>query len=316
MRTEIIYENCSLYRDSFKVQGYIFGTGKKSVCIVGNMRGNEYQQLYACSQVVQELKRAEREDRLMPGHEILVIPSANSYSMNIKKRFWPIDNTDINRMFPGYAEGETTQRIAGEIFEKIQGYTYGIQFASNYMPGEFMPHINMMKTGFEDVELAKKFGMPYVVIRNPRPYDTTTLNYNWQIWETQAFSLYTTATDRINQASAKRGVRSVMNFLSAQGIVRYHGHEGYHSQVVDDGDMVPVRAVTAGLFEPVVEVEQEIKEGMLLARILNPVDGELLAHVYAPSDGVVFFIDSGPMTYEHTAVIKLIPFRRNDRAEE
>ena len=59
---------------------------------------------------------------MIPGYEILVIPSANPYSMNIEKRFWPIDNTDINRMFPGYVKGETTQRIAGGIFEKIQDY--------------------------------------------------------------------------------------------------------------------------------------------------------------------------------------------------
>ena len=31
------------------------------------------------------------------------------------------------------------------------------------------------------------FGLPYAFIRTPRPYDTTTLNYNWQIWETKAF---------------------------------------------------------------------------------------------------------------------------------
>ena len=34
--------------------------------------------------------------------EILIIPSVNHSSMNISKRFWATDNTDINRMFPGY----------------------------------------------------------------------------------------------------------------------------------------------------------------------------------------------------------------------
>ena len=151
MRTEIIYESHSLYRDDFQVKAYVFGTGKKSLCVMGTMRGNEYQQLYTCSQLIQFLKKAEREDTLIPGHEIMVIPCANPYSMNIKKRFWPIDNTDINRMYPGYNEGETTQRIAAGIFGKIQEYEYGVQLASNYMPGEFMPYINVMTTGLEDV---------------------------------------------------------------------------------------------------------------------------------------------------------------------
>ena len=161
MRKEIIYENRSLYRDAFRIQAYIFGTGRRSVCIAGSMRGNEYQQLYTCSQIIQALKRLEKEGRLLDGHEIMVIPSLNPYSMNIEKRFWPIDNTDINRMFPGYSEGETTQRIAGAVFEKIKDCAFGIQFASNYMPGEFMPHVTMMKTGFEDVKGAMEFCMPY-----------------------------------------------------------------------------------------------------------------------------------------------------------
>ncbi len=307
MRKEIIYENRSLYRDAFRIQAYIFGTGRRSVCIAGSMRGNEYQQLYTCSQIIQALKRMEKEGRLLDGHEIMVIPSLNPYSMNIEKRFWPIDNTDINRMFPGYSEGETTQRIAGAVFEKIKDCAFGIQFASNYMPGEFMPHVTMMKTGFEDVKGAMEFCMPYVVVRNPRPYDTTTLNYNWQIWETKAYSLYTTTTDRINRKSAERGVDSVLHFLESVGCVRYGRRPGYLSKVVDDQEMIPVRTEEAGLFEPTVEVEQEVKKGDLLARILDPVDAEERSRIYAPESGILFFRHGGQLTYAHTAVFKLIP---------
>lgn len=312
MRTELIYESSSLYRDRFRIQGYAFGTGKKAACIIGSMRGNEYQQLYLASRVVQELKRAEREDLLTPGFEILVIPCANPSSINIQKRFWPIDNTDINRMFPGYMEGETTQRIAGGIFERIEGYEYGIQFASNYMSGQFMPYISVMKTGMEYSEQAASFGMPYVVMRNTRPYDTTTLNYNWQIWETKAFSLYTTMTERIDRASADRGAAAVLRFLCAAGLLRYDGGQGCQSEIIDDRDIISVRTSAAGLFEPAVEVEQAVHAGQLLACVLNPIDGEVLERLYAPEDGIVFFLGSGPLIYEHAAVIKLIPSSRKN----
>ena len=149
-----------------------------------------------------------------------MIPSLNPYSMNIKKRFWPTDNTDINRMFPGYDLGETTQRIADGVFREIEDYQFGIQFTSFYMPGNFVPHIRLMDEGYSRIETAMKFGLPYVVVRRVRPYDTTTLNYNWQVWDTQAFSLYTTATEQIDQNGAGQAVLAVMNFLSAQGIIR------------------------------------------------------------------------------------------------
>ena len=228
--------------------GYRFGSGEQSVCIMGSLRGNEFQQIYVCSQLIRKLKKLEEQGKIAEGKEILVIPCGNPYSVNAKKRFWTIDNTDINRMFPGYSLGETTQRIAGGIFEQIKDYKYGIQFASFYMPGNFVPQVRMMKTGAENIELAKQFGMPYVVLHNPRPFDTTTLNYNWQIWETDAFSIYTTSTGAVDKQSAKQAVDAVLNFLSKQGIIHYQGYEGYISRVVESKDFVDVRAEYAWFF--------------------------------------------------------------------
>lgn len=306
MRKKIIYEIKSLYRDNFRVIGYEFGKGKKSACIVGNTRGNEIQQLYVCSQLIKRLKRLEEEGRLKQGHKILVIPSVNPYSTNIQKRFWTTDNTDINRMFPGYEVGETTQRIAAGVFQVVKGYRYGMQFTSFYMPGKFTPHIRMMKTGFEDVELAKQFGMPYVVLRNTRPYDTTTLNFNWQIWETDAFSIYTTSTAQVDRESASMAVRSVLTFLSKQGIIEYHGHDGYQSMVVEDTDMVSVRTTVAGIFESAVRVGEEVVKGQVLAKIIHPYEGEILETLVSPVDGIVFFAHNEPLTYANTAVFKLV----------
>lgn len=306
MERHIIYEENSLYRAPFRVRGFTFGTGEKSACIVGNMRGNEIQQLYICSQLVKTLKRMEEQGRIHEGHSILVIPSVNPYSTNSKERFWPIDKTDINRMFPGYDQGETTQRIAAGVFDVIKEYKLGIQFSSFYMPGRFMPHVRMMKTGYENVEQAKQFGMPYVVQRKIRPYDTTTLNYNWQIWETDAYSIYSTSTTEIDQKSAKDAVHSVLRFLSKQGILDYHTHDGYISTVVQDTDMISVRTKQAGIFECMVEVGSEVTEGQLLARIIDPLEGEVTEELFSPADGIVFFGHNEPLTYASTAVIKII----------
>lgn len=306
MKKKIVYELNALYRDNFRVTGYEFGEGEDSVCIVGNIRGNEIQQIYTCSQLVKRFKALEEKGKIKPGKKIMVIPSVNPYSVNIKKRFWPTDNTDINRMFPGYDIGETTQRIAAGIFEAVKGYRYGMQFTSFYMPGTFIPHVRMMVTGYEDVELAKKFGLPYVVLRKTRPYDTTTLNYNWQIWETRAFSMYTASTERIDKASSELVIRGILNFLSKEGIVEYRGHDGYISQVVYDTDMVSVRTKSSGLFDSKVSTEDEVDAGQLLAEIIDPYEGEVKEQLFSPVAGRIFFAHDEPMTYASTAVFKIV----------
>ena len=145
MNRKVIYEIKGMYRDDFRITGFEFGQGEKAVCIVGSSRGNEVQQIYCCAQFVKKMKQLEEEGRIYDGYKILIIPSINPYSMNIQKRFWSTDNTDINRMFPGYNLGETTQRIADGVFREIKDYKYGIQFTSFYMPGDFVPHIRYMK---------------------------------------------------------------------------------------------------------------------------------------------------------------------------
>lgn len=306
MKKVTLFEIKAIYRDDFRVTGYTFGEGEKALCIVGSMRGNENQQLYCCSRLIARLKRLEEDGLLIPGKQIMVIPCANPYSINTKKRFWCIDNTDINRMFPGYDQGETTQRIAAGIFEAVKGWQYGIQFASFYMPGSFVPHIRMMQTGYQDTELACEFGLPYVVVQKPRPFDTTTLNYNWQIWGTHAFSLYTTNTARVDEESAQQAEDAVMNFMSKRRMIRYHARGGFRSEVIHSDDFVSVRADRSGFLKCFVRPGQRVEKGQLLAHILDPYEGCVRSELTAPIHGVVAFAGDEPMTYENTAVLKLI----------
>ena len=306
MKKKIIYEIKGLYRDSFRITGFEFGEGKKSLCIVGSMRGNEVQQLYCCSQLVKKFRQLEEERRIRPDVKILIIPCCNPYSINTQKRFWTIDNTDINRMFPGYDLGETTQRIADGIFSQIKDYEYGIQFTSFYMPGEFIPHVRLMDEGYSDVITAMKFGMPYVVKRTVRPYDTATLNYNWQVWNTKAYSLYTSTTSRIDKKSAGQAVLSILRFCKSVGFVKYQENGDHPSIVISDKELISVRTAKSGIFEPLVKVGDSVDEGTPLAEIINPYDGSVMETLYAPRRGTLFFMHSDPITYAETAVIKMV----------
>lgn len=312
MEKELIYTIPSIYRDDFRVHGYRFGQGEKALCVVGSVRGNEYQQIYTCSQLVKTLKQLEGEGLLNENKEILVIPSVNPCSMNIEKRFWPTDNTDINRMFPGYSLGETTQRIAAGVFEKISVYKNGIQFPSFYMPGKFCPHVRMMKTGFENVEKARQFGLPYIVLKVPKPYDTTTLNYNWQIWETDAFSIYGTSTDQLDEDSAQNIVQCILRFMKANDMLRTGAltetaGEETESRVVSDREMLSVRPKKSGIYKSMVSVHQQVEKGELLACVLDTCEGDVIEELRAPAAGVVFFLHDKPLVYANTAVIKLLP---------
>ncbi len=71
MHKRIIYQIKGMYRDDFRITGYEFGEGEKSVCIVGSSRGNEVQQIYCCSRLVKKCRQLEEEGRIKKGHKIL-----------------------------------------------------------------------------------------------------------------------------------------------------------------------------------------------------------------------------------------------------
>lgn len=307
MKKEILFSMKSPYRDDFNIEGYRFGEGEKTLAIVGAMRGDEIQQQYICAKMVAVLKDLERKGRIADGKSILVIPSCNPFSMNVSKRFWAMDGTDINRMFPGYDKGETTQRIAAALFAQIKDYKYGIQMASFYMPGDFVPHVRMLQTGYEDVETASRFGLPFVTIRKPLPYDTTLLNYNWQIWGCKAFSLYAGQTNYVEDSTSMQSVEAILRFLNKEGIVAYRNkNAGYESVVLDEKDLCNVIARRAGIFYRLKNTGMAVKEGDMLAQILDPYDSCVLEEVKAPVDGVVFFAHNKPLALEHAILYRII----------
>ena len=309
MRIETIFEMKSPYRDDFRIDGYWFGSGEKTVAIVGAMRGDEIQQQYICARIVEALKDAEYRDKIADDKSILVIPSCNPFSMNVSKRFWAMDGTDINRMFPGYDKGETTQRIAAAVFEYIKDFEYGMQMASFYMPGEFVPHVRMLKTGYEDIATAQLFGMPFVTVRKPLPFDTTLLNYNWQIWGAKAFSIYAGQTNYVEDSTSNLTIDSILRFLKKIHVLDVRvQNAGYESIVLDEEELVNIIARRAGIFYRMTGAGPHVKEGQVLARILDPYDCRVLEEVKAPVSGTVFFAHNKPLTLEHAIIYRIQKF--------
>lgn len=308
MTQETLFEvNAMPYRQAIPVYGYRFGSNKKTLAIMGAMRGDEFQQMYICAKLVKALTKIEAEGNLNKDYGILVIPSASQFSMNVGKRFWPVDNTDINRMFPGYDKGETTQRLADSIFRELKGYQYGIQLASFYIAGEFLPHVRLMNTGYTNPDDGYLFGLPYLVLRKPKPYDTTTLNYNWQVFETDAFSVYTKATERLDEENANIALEAILRFMAKKGFIDYEGEFGTKTSFVEEYDMLTIQTKSAGLFRPIAKAGDLVLENEEIAEILSPYTAEKLEVIKAKKKGRVFFVRHAEAIMEHDLIFRIIP---------
>lgn len=306
MNKEIIFNMNTAFRGEYTIIGYRFGHGDRAACIIGAMRGNEFQQLYMCSQLISKLEQLEAKGAIVVNKEILVIPSLNYNAMNVGKKFWVSDDADINRSFPGNPEGPAASRIAAAVMERVKGYRYGIQFASFYLGGEFIPHIRLSEEGARNTSLANLFGMPYVLTATERAFDSTTLNYNWQKNGTSAFSVYTGATERIDEERARQGVSAVLRFLTRMGIIRYNCHSGYISTIVEEDELLTIRSDMPGFFRKKVSTDTEVVRGQLLAEIVDSFRGDVISRLVAPTDGIIFYQQIKPMVFQNSVAFRMI----------
>ena len=77
MEEQIFFELNSVYRDNMRIKGYTFGKGEKSACIVGATRGNEVQQVYICSRLINILGQLEIQNKIKNGRSVTIVPCVN-----------------------------------------------------------------------------------------------------------------------------------------------------------------------------------------------------------------------------------------------
>ncbi len=313
MRKTTLFTLDTPYREPLSIKAAEFGSSDatRSLAVVGSTRGNEIQQTFICAELINRLQAIEEQGHLADDVHILVVPSINPFSMNIGERFWAVDQTDINRMFPGYDAGETTQRIAAGLFDVVKDYTFGIQLGSYYLPGDFLSHVRITlanEVSDEALQIADEFGFPYVVSRTPKSFDTTTLNYNWQVWNTKAFTILSKETNTLNKRAATYVENCILHFMSRTGFVSTRPATGSISEHIKETDLIDVRSENAGgFFLRKVESGDHVEEGQVLAEVKDWFDGHVRASLIAPVTGYVFFSHRSPLINQYTIAFKLIP---------
>lgn len=308
---ELLFEIQSPSRDNLKVCGYRFtpNTKKKpknKIAIVAAMNGDELSQLYLASKLINYLTKKDEQNKDFIQSEILIIPAVNHFALNMAQRYWPLDKTDINMMFPGYNLGETTQRIAHKLFEKIQGFDYGILFEDRRDKATCLPYVKVLNSEYADISLAKAFGLKFIHKKEFTPTDTGTLQYNWEIWNTKAFSLVYGDKTKIDANDFKIAFDAVLRFFSKTKAVKLSKFNGFDSNVITRDQITVLKAAHAGIFEPICKPSEIVSEGQIIGTISDALNGEILEHISAPVNGIITCMYSFPLIFQNSVSFRIV----------
>jgi hypothetical protein len=214
----------------------------------------------------------------------------------------PVDGKNLNRAFPGKADGTISERIAFALTrDVIERATHVVDMHCGDGNEWLRPYTYWITTGDPKVAeagrtMALAFGLDTIVIDDSRPGTPEASVYLSNTAITRGKPALTiesgalARTDEASIAAVERGVRGLLRHLgmTADGPAPLDP-----STVTWIGRNEVLRARVTGLLYPQVQPDQQVAAGALVARITD-FHGRTLEEIKAPFAGQVLYVVATP----------------------
>jgi uncharacterized protein len=264
------------------------------LALVAGTHGYEYSSVLALPRV-----RARLDPARMSGAVILV-HMANPPAFFGRRIYYNADAKNLNRVYPGKADGTQTERIAAAIFrEVIAKATHLVDMHCGDGNESLRPYSYWQITGKPEIdaagkELALAFGLDHIVIDRERPQDPAKSLYTANTAVLHGKPAITVEsggmglTDEVAVGAQEAGALSVVRHL---GIMDAPSVRVEKPLFVDRSEVL--LAPATGVWSWRVEKGQSVPEGALVGRVLDPF-GAVLAEVRTPFAGEILYVVATP----------------------
>ncbi len=291
-------------REDFDISYHDIGPQDRPprVALVGGVHGEALNGVFVLSRLAGFLRdlAAGRRPGLELAERVLVIPAVNVLGLNVHSRAWPFDKIEINRMFPGYEAGETTQRVAAAVLKLTRSAYYRIDIHNSNADLEEMPQVRLYAPNDDERASACLFGLPAVVERPMNTIFTTSLAHAWRACGGENFVLQAGRAGELQPRHCEELFRALVAFFDRTGVVS-------GVQLADDEEDLHYYGLRqsfallsdhAGFFVCRLEVGRWIHAGDLVGHIYDGFSGEIRAEVRSPVSGLVGSVRRHPLACE------------------
>lgn len=281
-----------------------------AVALVAGVHGNELNGVFVLARLASFLRKIAAGERSGASllRRVLVVPAVNVLGVNTRSRNWPFDGTDINRMFPGYDGGETTQRIASALLELTAPARWRIDIHASNVDFEEMPQVRLYAPNDDEREAARWLGLPAVVERPATPSFHATLASAWRERGGGALVIQAGYAGSMQALHCERLFRALVDFLERAGLligVRLaEPEEDVHH--FGPKHAFPIISEHAGWFVSRLEVGQWLQAGEMIGYVYDGFTGELRSEVRSPISGLVSGIRRQPLLCEGDLVARIL----------
>jgi predicted deacylase len=264
------------------------------LALIAGTHGYEYTSIVALPRV-----RARLDPAVMAGSVILV-HMANPPAFYGRRIYYGPDGKNLNRVYPGRADGTQSERIAHAITtEVIDRATHLADMHCGDGNESLRPYSYWQVTGDAKMDAAGRgmalaFGLPHIVVDRERPKDAAKSLYTSNTAVLRGKPAITTEsggmglTDEPSVAAQAAGALSLVAHL---GIANVPSVQVKDAVFYERSEVV--RAARTGVWYPAVEKTQQVAAGALLGEVRDPF-GAVLEEVKAPFAGEVLYVVGTP----------------------
>lgn len=283
---------------------------EKRISVVTGIHGDELEGQYVCFELIRRISR--QKDKLCGIVDIY--PAMNPLGIDSITRGIPAFELDMNRLFPGDAQGNMTEYLASRIVEDLAGSEVVLDIhASNIYLTE-IPQIRVNALHEERlVPLAKEVNVDFVWVHGANTVLESTLAYSLNSIGTPTLVVEMGVGMRITRTYGDQLVDGILNLMRKLGIWKGETRSVRKPIISrDPKDVAYLNAARGGLFVPAVRHWEQLKQGELIGQIIDPLSGDVRDEVIAPMDGILFTIREYPIVDEGSLVGRLLRAERND----
>ncbi len=260
-------------------------------------------------EIVQRLSR-HKELRHLRG-TLLLIPIVNVFGFNTRTRYLP-DRRDLNRCFPGAANGSLASQVAHTFMgEIVANSTHGIDLHTAAVNRTNFPQIRACLDHAETKDLALAFGAPVVINANIRDGSLRQSAYEKNI----PMLLYEAGEAlRISQSAVRVGVSGILSVMRQISMLPARPQKTEKRPLPRKrvGHQVArgsfwVRAPVSGIVRAKKGLGELISKGDLLALISDP-SGRVQDRVVAKDEGIVVGMITMPLVNKGDAMYHIAFF--------
>lgn len=233
---------------------------------------------------------------------IICMPLVNVFGFVNQARDFP-DGRDLNRVFPGSANGSLASRYAYHIMQEIiPNVDYVIDYHSGGSGRYNAAQIRIEPDQPELQKLAKAFAPPFILysknIEGSLRQACDKLGIKYLLFEGGK------ALD-IPVNIIEDGVQGTMRFLDyLQMLNKKHFSSIPAKKCIEITSSTWLRANTSGLFHSHVFRGEYVKEGDILAKISDPY-GFQEESIYAPNEGYIICDNETPIVFQGDAIYRI-----------